>query len=120
MGADTMAGKGVGINLKKAEQPHRSRHVLHKPVTFGIRLGERWFEGLTTANSLGLLLGLFVGEPLGIPLARLIAVKTGLSRLAFHDPDVVQNTKISVLLSSLLAGLAGFTILRRQISNNSS
>jgi NhaA family Na+:H+ antiporter len=39
--------------------------------------------------------------------------------LAFSDPQVIQNTKISILFSSLLAGLTGFWILRTQTTNDS-
>jgi len=34
--------------------------------------------------------------------------------LAFSDPEIIQGTKISILLSSLLAGVTGFLILSRQ------
>jgi NhaA family Na+:H+ antiporter len=34
--------------------------------------------------------------------------------LAFDTPMIVQSTKISILLSSLLAGLTGYLILRWQ------
>ena len=139
---------------------YKLQHFLHKPVAFGIMpifalantgivFSGRWFEGLTTANSLGVLAGLLVGKPLGIFTASLIAVKTGLSQLsadlswkhiigagflggigftmsifitllAFNDPEIIQSTKIIILLSSLLAGLTGFLILSRQTSNGSN
>jgi len=106
----------------------------------GITLSGRWFESLAAPNSLGVFAGLFFGKPLGIFLAGFLAVKTRLSQLpgdiswkhilgagflggigftmsifitllAFNDPEIVQSTKISILLSSLLAGIAGFLIL---------
>ena len=115
----------------------------------GIVFGGRWLEGLVSFNSLGVFAGLFLGKPLGIFSASFIAVKTGLSQLsedlswkhivgagflggigftmsifitllAFDDPEIIQSTKIIVLLSSLLAGLTGFFILSRQASNNDS
>jgi NhaA family Na+:H+ antiporter len=115
----------------------------------GIAFSERWFEGLTTPNSLGVLAGLLLGKPLGIFSASFIAVKTGLSQLseelswghiigagflggigftmsifitllAFQDLEIIQDTKIIILLSSLLAGVAGFLILSRQPLNNVS
>jgi len=138
---------------------YKLQHFLHKPVAFGIMpifalantgiaLSGRWFEGLTTANSLGVFAGLFFGKPLGIFLASFLAVKARISQLstdfswrhivgagflggigftmsifitllAFSDPQVIQNTKISILLSSLLAGVTGFLILRRQTSDSS-
>ena len=139
---------------------YRLQHFLHKPVAFvimpifalantGIAFRVGWWEGLGTPNSLGVFAGLFLGKPLGILSASLIAVKTGLSRLsedlswkhiigegflggigftmsifitllAFSDPEIIQSTKIVILLSSLLAGLTGFLILSRQMSNRPS
>ena len=113
----------------------------------GITLSVRWFENLSAPNSLGVFAGLFFGKPLGIFLAGLLAVKTRLSQLAgdvswkhiigagflggigftmsifitllaFDDPEIIQSTKISILLSSLLAGVAGFLILSRQTLND--
>ena len=113
----------------------------------GITLNVRWFENLSAPNSLGVFAGLFFGKPLGIFLAGLLAVKTRLSQLpgdvswkhiigagflggigftmsifitllAFDDPEIIQSTKISILLSSLLAGVAGFLILSRQTLND--
>jgi Na+:H+ antiporter, NhaA family len=117
----------------------------------GIALTGNWIEGLTTSNSLGIFAGLIVGKPLGITLFSLLAVKFGLSQLpgdmswkhvigagflggigftmsifitvlAFGNPEIVQSSKISILLSSLLAGTVGFLILNNQpasISNRS-
>ena len=117
----------------------------------GIALTGNWIEGLVALNSLGIFAGLFVGKPLGIALFSLLAVKLGLSQLpndvfwkhiigagflggigftmsifitqlAFGNPEVVQSSKIIILLSSLLAGTVGFLILNRQtasISNRS-
>lgn len=113
----------------------------------GIVFSGRWLEGLTTSNSLGVLAGLLVGKPLGIVTASWIAVKAGLSQLseelswkhiigagflggigftmsifitllAFTEPEIIQNTKIVILLSSLLAGVTGFLILRGQEPDN--
>ncbi len=103
----------------------------------GISLSGNWIEGLATSNGLGILAGLLVGKPLGIALFGLLAIKLGLSHLpkhvfwphiigaaflggigftmsifitllAFADPEVIQNSKISILLGSFLAGTIGF------------
>lgn len=108
----------------------------------GIALTGDWMAGLATSNSLGIFAGLFAGKPLGIVLFSLVAVKIGLSQLpgdlswkhiigagflggigftmsifitllAFSDPEIVQSAKICILLSSLLAGTAGFLILKK-------
>ncbi len=97
--------------------------------------------GLATVNSAGILLGLLVGKPLGIFCCAFAAVKTGIAQLpqaatwrhilgvgllggigftmsifitllAFGDALLIEQAKITVLLSSLLAGIAGFLLLR--------
>jgi len=109
----------------------------------GIVLQHDWISGLLNANSLGIFAGLLAGKPLGVVLFSLVAVKTGLSQLpvgvhwrhiigtgflagigftmsifitllAFDNPAIVQSAKISILISSFLAGSIGFIILIRQ------
>jgi NhaA family Na+:H+ antiporter len=132
---------------------YKVQHCLHKPVAFiimplfalantGIILSGNWLESLTTSNSLGILVGLLLGKPLGIVLFTLAAVKLRISQLptdvawrhivgagflggigftmsifiallAFSNPDIIQSAKMSILLSSLLAGATGFVILNR-------
>jgi NhaA family Na+:H+ antiporter len=106
----------------------------------GIALTGNWLGGLTTPNSLGIFAGLAVGKPLGIALFSFLAVKIGVSQLpndvswkhiigagslggigftmsifitllAFNNPEFVQNSKISILLSSLVAGIVGYLLL---------
>jgi NhaA family Na+:H+ antiporter len=129
------------------------QHALDKPVPFiivplfalantGIVLGDEWVKNITSMNSMGVFLGLFLGKPLGISLFGLLAVKFGLAQLpvdvswkhilgagflggigftmsifitflAFADVGVVNSTKISILLTSLLAGGTGYVILSR-------
>ncbi|MDD2465637.1 MAG: Na+/H+ antiporter NhaA [Desulfobulbus sp.] len=108
----------------------------------GVVFSGEALAGLATANSGGIFLGLLVGKPLGIVLCAFAAVKTGLAQLpraahwrhiigvgllggigftmsifitllAFQDPLIVEQTKMTVLLSSLSAGLAGFCLLYR-------
>ncbi|HEY3307404.1 MAG TPA: Na+/H+ antiporter NhaA [Desulfuromonadaceae bacterium] len=117
----------------------------------GIVLTGNLIEGLATPNSLGIFAGLFAGKPLGIVLFSLLAVKCGLSQLpdevdwkhivgagflggigftmsifitllAFGNPAIIESSKVSILLSSFLAGTVGFFILKNQsarISNRS-
>lgn len=111
----------------------------------GIVLGEGWMQGLTSSNSLGIFAGLFFGKPIGIVLLSLLAIRLGWSRLpvgvswrhilgagflggigftmsifitllAFNDPVIVQASKTSVLLTSLVSGIAGYVILNRRIT----
>jgi NhaA family Na+:H+ antiporter len=109
----------------------------------GIALEGNWIGGLATFNALGIFTGLLFGKPLGIVLTSFVAVKSGLSQLpkdvtwahimgagllggigftmsifitllAFNDPATIQSSKITVLLSSLAAGIAGFLVLKRR------
>ncbi|NWG05088.1 MAG: Na+/H+ antiporter NhaA [Chloroflexi bacterium] len=111
----------------------------------GIVLDGQWMDGLGTPNSLGILAGLLLGKPLGIFLFSFAAVKAGISKLsddvswkhilgasflggigftmsifitllAFSDPNLIQGSKIAILLGSLLAGITGFLILNRNSS----
>jgi Na+:H+ antiporter, NhaA family len=112
----------------------------------GIPLTGNWIAGLTTPNSLGIFAGLFVGKPSGIALFSFLAVKSGFSELpedvnwkhiiaagflsgigftmsifitilAFDNPEIIQGSKISILISSLVAGTVGFFILRGQTAS---
>jgi Na+:H+ antiporter, NhaA family len=89
----------------------------------------------------GILAGLLLGKPLGVMIAALIAVKTGIARLpqavnwrsllgygflagigftmslfigmlAFDDPALVDAAKRGIIAGSLLAGVAGAMMLR--------
>lgn len=111
----------------------------------GIALTPGWLEALATPNSLGIFAGLFFGKPLGIVLFSVLAVKLGLSQwpsdvswkhtigagflggigftmsifitfLAFASPEVIESSKIAILLSSLAAGATGFLILNKTTS----
>jgi NhaA family Na+:H+ antiporter len=115
----------------------------------GIMLGEGWLKNIGSLNSLGVFLGLFFGKPLGIFLFSFLSIKSGLSRLpgdvswmhiigagflggigftmsifitllAFSNGEIIQSTKISILLTSLLAGVAGFVILSQTSKANTS
>ena len=127
------------------------QHFLHKPVAFlilplfaiantAIAIGDDWYNGLGQANSLGIMLGLVVGKPLGVWLFSSIGVGMGLcvlpmdlkwkniigagllagigftmsifiTLLAFEDVALVNSSKIAILLASLIAGVAGFVFL---------
>lgn len=98
-------------------------------------------QTLTENNSLGIAVGLIVGKPLGIFLLTLLAVTFGLCKLptdlnwksifgvgllagigftmsifitllAYDSETIINNSKLVILISSLTAGLLGFTTLR--------
>lgn len=94
--------------------------------------------------SLGIALGLIVGKPVGIVLFSLISVSIGLCKipkglnwklltgtgflagigftmsifitlLAFDNPEIINNSKLMILISSLIAGIIGFFFLKMNL-----
>jgi Na+:H+ antiporter, NhaA family len=108
----------------------------------GILVGADWLQDLTSSNSVGIFTGLVIGKPLGVVLCCLLATYVGLCKLppdlgwahilgagmlggigftmsifianlAFPaDTDVVNASKMTIMLASLTAGIAGFIWLR--------
>jgi NhaA family Na+:H+ antiporter len=127
---------------------HKVLHFLHKPVAFVILplfalantcivLGDSWSSGLAQNSSLGIMLGLILGKPLGIALFSLLGVGVGvcalpsdlkwksiigagmlggigftmsifITLLAFDDMQIIDHSKIAILAASTVSGLAGF------------
>jgi len=106
-----------------------------------IAVGDSWQSGLGQTNSLGIMAGLVIGKPLGIWLFSFIGVGLGLcalptdlkwkniigagflggigftmsifiTLLAFDNADIINNSKIAILIASLLAGTIGFIFLK--------
>ena len=98
-------------------------------------------EVVTENYSLGVALGLVVGKPLGIFILTFLVVKIGwcqlpsdmnwksvlgvgflggigftmsifITLLAFDNPIIINNTKLIIVLSSLIAGVFGFLFLK--------
>ncbi|MFK8282698.1 Na+/H+ antiporter NhaA [Capnocytophaga cynodegmi] len=128
------------------------QHFLHKPVAFvilpifalantAILFNGNISETLTENYSLGILLGLVLGKPLGIFLLTYLAVTFGFCKLpselnwksifgvgllggigftmsifitllAFDNELIINNAKLIILISSLLAGSLGFVTLK--------
>lgn len=128
------------------------QHQLHKPVAFiilplfalantCITFNSNWIDGLWQPNSIGVLMGLVIGKPLGICLFSFLAVSIGIctlpsdlkwkhilgagflggigftmsifiTLLAFNNNELITGTKITILLSSLIAGIIGFLWLK--------
>ena len=108
----------------------------------GIQIGANWAHDLTSANSLGIVSGLTLGKPIGITLLSFVAVSAGACRLPLDlnwkhlfgagllggigftmsifianlafvgRPEMVNNSKIAILLASLIAGTVGFLWLK--------
>ena len=106
-----------------------------------IAVGDNWQSSLGQTNSLGIMAGLVIGKPLGIWLFSFIGAGLGLcalptdlkwknivgagflggigftmsifiTLLAFDNKDVVNISKITILISSFIAGTIGFIFLR--------
>jgi len=132
---------------------YRLQHFLHKPVAFGILplfalantgilFSAGWPGGLLSANSLGILIGLVLGKPIGVLLCCWLAMRAGwcrmpegmrwshllgagllagigftmsifITNLAFSDAGHIQSSKIAILFASLLASCLGFVSLSR-------
>lgn len=103
-------------------------------------------QTLTENYSLGIALGLIVGKPLGIGIFTFLAVRIGwcqlpsdlnwkaiigvgflagigftmsifITLLAFDNEMIINNSKLVILLASLIAGIIGFTFLKFNLTN---
>lgn len=128
------------------------QHFLHNPVAFvilplfalantAIVLGDHWQAGLTSLAGIGIILGLFIGKPLGIGLFSYLAVKWNVCRfpqsvkakhifgvgilggigftmsifitlLAYSDPAIINASKMAILVASVLTGITGLLALK--------
>ncbi len=127
---------------------HQLENFLHKPVAFiilpifalantGIIVGADWANSLTSANGLGIIIGLVLGKPIGITLLCFIVVKLGICRLPSNlnwrvifgagilggigftmsifitnlaftgNHELINASKMAILLGSVIAGIAG-------------
>jgi NhaA family Na+:H+ antiporter len=131
------------------------QHLLHKPVAFlvlplfalantCIAIDNNWLAGIGQTGSIGVIIGLVIGKPLGIWLFSFIAVGLGLSKippditwgnifgagllggigftmsifitlLAFDNTDIINNSKIAILIASFISGTIGYLWLKRTL-----
>ena len=109
-----------------------------------IVINSNWYEGLGHSNSIGILVGLIAGKPTGIFLFSFVAVSLGLcalpqdlkwkqilgvgflagigftmsifiTLLAFDNTELITQSKIAILIGSLVSGVIGFFWLRRAL-----
>ena len=135
-------GKGAHVSLSEKLQ-----HFLHPVVAYGIVplfalantgivLGQELTHTLISLNSLGIILGLFVGKPIGVFLFSYLSVQfkfatlpsgvawkhiaaAGLlagigftmsifiTLLAFTENETIISSKVAILLASLLSAIVG-------------
>lgn len=153
----TIAGVLVAITLpttpdSAVESPlEKLEHILVKPVNFlilplfalantNIEFVDGMIGGLASPLGLGIVLGLFIGKPVGIFIASWISVKIGLSQkptgstwihllgvgmlagigftmsifisiLSFEDEFLLSEAKFSILVGSILSAIAGSVAL---------
>jgi Na+:H+ antiporter, NhaA family len=108
-------------------------------TSFG--LTAHWYQTLLVSNSLGICLGLLVGKPIGILSFSYLSTKLGLTSLpsdmnfkqltgvgflggigftmsifiallAFGQNEIIEQSKIAIMASSVIAGLIGFIVLK--------
>jgi NhaA family Na+:H+ antiporter len=149
--------QGLESATEAAQAPlQRIEHDLHQPVAFIIiplfalaNAGVTLSGGLTDAFAhpvtLGVILGLVIGKPLGITLFSWLAVRAGaaelpagvtwkaihavswlggigftmslfVSGLAFPDGGLVDESKVGIFAASIAAGLGGWLLLRGVIA----
>ncbi len=142
-------------NCQEVESPlQRLEHSLAPWVTFtvmpifalanaGVKFSANSIDAISHPVSLGIILGLAIGKPLGIFLASYIALQSGFAKLptgltwnhilglgflagigftmstfiatlAFElNPIVLSVSKIAILIASFIAGISGYILLRR-------
>jgi len=138
---------------------YQLQHTLHKPVAFvilpifalantAIVLTNDTNVPLLNHNSLGIIVGLVLGKPLGIFIFSFLAIYFKLAQksddmhwkhilsvgflagigftmsifvtlLAFSELQWVNNAKIAILIASVLAGILGYTFCNITLSNHS-
>jgi NhaA family Na+:H+ antiporter len=108
-----------------------------------------WYSNLLNSYSIGITLGLVIGKPVGITLFCAIAIGLGISKmpdgmnwrkmfgigllagigftmsmfislLAFSDASVVNQSKIAILLASVIAAVAGYFFLKFSLRKSRS
>lgn len=112
-----------------------------------ITIHSEMIEGLTSPLGLGISLGLIFGKPIGIVITSFICSKLGIgqlpanstlihiiglgllagigftmsifiSMLSFDNPIFIEEAKLSVLITSLIAGILGYLVLKLSSRNS--
>jgi NhaA family Na+:H+ antiporter len=136
----------AGLRLENYLHPTQAFLILPLFALFnaGVAIDGRILETIRNPISIGVILGLVVGKPLGITLFSWLVTRTGkarlpegvtwpqllavsavagvgftmslfISELAFTDHHLVSEAKVGILVASLLAGICGFVALHRTL-----
>lgn len=137
---------------KEVSPSYKIQHLLHKPVALfilplfaiantGIVISDGWHKGIFEVGSLGIILGLALGKPIGITLFSYLSTKLKIATLpkdlkwgsiigagflggigftmsifitllAYTDSAMTNTAKIAILLGSLISGTIGFLWLK--------
>ena len=153
----TISGVLLAFTIPAAKNETKSsagllQDYLDKPVPFlilpifamantAITINPDWGKLFSEPYSLGIIIGLVFGKPIGISLFTFIFVKTGICELpeksnwkelvavsflggigftmsifvtllAFDDLSIINNAKFMILISSLTAGIIGISLLK--------
>lgn len=153
----TIAGVLTALTLPTNEDDTESpleklEHTLAKPVNFlimplfaiantNITFQDGMIEGLTGSLGLGVVLGLFLGKPVGIFLMSWLSVKLKVAQLpeqtswthvlglgllggigftmsifiallSFTQTEIQAEAKFAILVASILSGVMGYTLLK--------
>jgi NhaA family Na+:H+ antiporter len=108
----------------------------------GVIISSTWINDLQTSNSMGVIFGLVLGKPVGVLLLSFLAMKIGWSSLpggvtwrhmigvgalggigftmsifitllAFDNPEHITQSKMAILISSVIASILGLLILSK-------
>lgn len=152
----TIAGVLLALTIptnpvKETSPLEKLEHLIVKPVNFiimpifalantNIKFEEGMVEGLYSPLGAGIILGLFLGKPIGVALFSWLSVKLGfgtlpsganwkhiiglgllagigftmsifVSMLSFGNPEFQTEAKFAILTASVSAGIAGFIFL---------
>lgn len=150
--AGVLTALTLPTNQEDVDSPlEKLEHALTRPVNFivmpifalantNITFESGMVEGLTGNLRLGIVLGLFIGKPVGIFVMSWLSVKTNIADLpentkwphvlglgllggigftmsifiallSFNHPEYQNEAKFAVLIASVLAGISGFLLL---------
>ena len=151
--AGVLTALTLPTNTTADESPlEKLEHALTKPVNFlimpvfaiantNITFETGMTEGLISDLGLGIVLGLFLGKPIGIFLMSWLSVKLKIAQLpeettwihvlglgilggigftmsifiallSFNDPLMQAEAKFAILIASVIAGITGFMLLK--------